>query len=74
MEVNLFNSELILIVIKWVTLLILLIYAIFSLLIVKQVDLMSKTLISTVSPIVKAISILQAGFAVGLIVLAWGLL
>lgn len=59
---------------KFVFLIILVFYAIFALLIVRQVDLMSKTLITKVSPYFKAFSIIHAGFAIGLIILVWGLL
>lgn len=59
---------------KWGVLIILFFYAIFALIIVRQVSLMSKTLLTPVSPIVKAVSILHAGFAIGLIVLFYGLL
>lgn len=68
------NSEVVLSFIKLIILIILLFYAIFALLIVRQVDLMSKTLITRVSPIVRFISIVHAGFAIGLIILAWGIL
>lgn len=71
---NLLNSPLTLGFLKGVTLLILIFYAIFALLIVRQVDLMGKTLITPVSPVVKALSIIHAGFAIGLIVLAFGIL
>lgn len=54
------------------TLLIFIFYAIFALIMVRQVDLMSQTLITPVSPVVKALSIIHAGVAVGLIVLALG--
>lgn len=60
--------------IKIAILIILILYAIFALIIVRQVDLMSKTLITSVSPVVKALSILNAGFAIGFIILAFGLL
>lgn len=66
--------ETLLFLIKIAILIILIFYAIFSLLIVRQVDLMSKTLISSVSPIVKAFSIVNAGIALGLILLVWGIL
>ncbi len=59
---------------KGAILLILVLYAIFALIIVRQVDLMSKTLITNISPIVKATAIVHAGVAIGLIVLAWGML
>lgn len=49
-------------------------YAIFALLVVRQVDLMSKTLITPVSPVVRAFSIAHAGVAVGLIFLVVGML
>lgn len=58
----------------WVILIIFILYAIFALLIVRQVDLMTKALITPVSPIVKAISIIHAGFAIGLIVLVLGVI
>ncbi|TSC87871.1 MAG: Uncharacterized protein G01um10147_374 [Microgenomates group bacterium Gr01-1014_7] len=74
MEVNFFASEAILVFLKVAILIILAFYAIFALLIVRQVDLMSKTLITTVSPILKGFSIIHAGVAIGLIVLAAGIL
>lgn len=55
-------------------LLILTFYAIFALLIVRQVDLMSRTLITPISPLVKAFSIIHAGFAIGFLVLLFGTL
>lgn len=55
-------------------LLILLFYVIFALLIVRQVDIMSKTLITGVSPIVRAVAILHAGLSIGLLVLIFGIL
>lgn len=61
-------------VLKAAILLILVFYAIFSLIIIRQVDLMSKTLISDVSSVVKAFAIIHAGFALGLIALVWGML
>mgnify|MGYP001570891031 CR=1 FL=1 len=60
--------------IDWVILIILILYAIFALIIVRQVDLMTKSLITPVSPVVKAVAIIHAGFAIGLIVLVFGLL
>ncbi|OGE17045.1 hypothetical protein A3F00_00505 [Candidatus Daviesbacteria bacterium RIFCSPHIGHO2_12_FULL_37_11] len=73
-NLDLFQSPFILEVLKFVILLILFFYAIFALLIARQVDLMSKTLITPVSPVVKAISIIHGGFAVGFIILVFGLL
>lgn len=66
--------EMVAVVLKGVVLLFLVFYAIFALIIVRQVNLMSKTLITGVSPFLKAFSILHAGFAIGLIILAWGIL
>jgi len=67
-------AELIAPIIKLGILIILVIYSIFALLIVKQVDNMSKTLRTPISPLVRAISIIHAGVAVGLIVLMFGAL
>lgn len=72
--VNFLNSAAMLIFLKMATLLILFFYAIFALIIIRQVDLMSKTLITNLSPIVRSIAIIHAGFAIGLIILAWGIL
>ena len=71
---NPFESEAVLVFLKTAILIILVFYAIFALMVVRQVDLMSKTLITKVSPILKAFSIVHAGFAIGLIILAWGIL
>lgn len=73
-QTNLFNSDAAFIFLKFATLLILVFYAIFSLIIIRQVDLMGKTLVTGVSPLIKAIAIVHAGVAVGLIILAWGIL
>lgn len=73
-QVSLFNPQATLFFLKMAILLILVFYAIFALIIVRQVDLMSKTLITNVSPILKAFSIIHAGFAASLIILAWGIL
>ncbi len=69
-----FDQALLLGVVRIAILTILILYAIFALIIVRQVDLMSKTLISPVSPIVKAFAIIHAGFAIGFVILAWGIL
>ncbi|MDP3974073.1 MAG: hypothetical protein Q8P92_04580 [Candidatus Daviesbacteria bacterium] len=71
---NLLNTSLAEGFLKGVVLLILIFYAIFALLIVRQVDLMGKTLITPVSGVVKAIAIIHGGFAIGLIVLIFGIL
>ena len=71
---NPFESQIVLVFLKAAILLILIFYAIFALTVVRQVDLMSKTLITPVSSILKAFAILHAGFAIALIILAWGIL
>ena len=73
-QINFFQSEAVLAFLKYAILLILLFYAIFALMVVRQVDLMSKTLITKTSPYFKAFSIVHAGVAIGLIVLTWGIL
>lgn len=69
-----FDFDIVLIFLKAAILIILVFYAIFALMVVRQVDLMTKTLITRVSPALKFFSIIHAGFAIGLIVLAWGML
>lgn len=59
---------------KGAVLLILIFYAIFALLIIRQVDLMVKTLITPVSPVLKVLAVVNAGAALGLIILTWGAL
>lgn len=71
---SIFDFEITLMFIKGSILLILIFYTIFSLIVIRQVDLMGKTLTSNISGVVKAMAILNAGFAIGLIVLSWGLL
>lgn len=71
---NFFESEAVLLFLKTAILILLVFYAIFALMVVRQVDLMSKTLVTRISPILKAFSILHAGVVIGLIILAWGIL
>lgn len=71
---SLVNNDYTLIFVKVAILLVLVLYAMFSLIIVKQVEMMSKTFITHVSPLVRGIAIVHAGLAIGLIVLAWGML
>lgn len=59
---------------KAAILIILIFYAIFALMVIRQVDLMSKTLVTKISPILKAFAIIHAGVAIGLIILGFGLL
>ncbi len=49
-------------------------YAIFSLVILQQVNILSKSLITPLSPLIRAIFIVHAGLAVGLIFLSFGIL
>lgn len=74
MEVNLFASNAVLSFLKLGVLIILVFYVIFALIVIRQVDLMRKTLITGTSEILSAISIIHAGFAIGLLVLAWVIL
>ncbi len=73
-QISLFDQAALLVFIKAGILILLIFYALFSLIVVRQVDLMSSTLITPVSSIVKAFSILHAGFAIGFIILAFALL
>ncbi len=67
-------ADLLLPILRVGILLILFFYAIFALIIVRQVDLMGETLMTPVSPIVKAVAIIHCGVAIGLIVLVFGIL
>ncbi|MDO8429377.1 MAG: hypothetical protein Q7S88_01995 [Candidatus Daviesbacteria bacterium] len=49
-------------------------YFIFSLIVVKQVRLMTDTLMTEVGPILRAVSIIYAGLALGIIMLLVGYL
>lgn len=71
---NLLDLAAALVFLKATILIILIFYAIFALMIVRQVTLMATTLITKISPFVKLISIVHAGFAIGLIVLVFFLL
>ena len=74
MEINFFTTDAFLFFVKMAILLLLGIYVLFALLIIRQVDLMGKTVITTASKILSMISIIHAGFAVGLLFLAWAIL
>lgn len=73
-DASLFDVPLLTLFLKGSIIVILVLYAIFALLIVRQTDLMGKTLITPVSPLVKALAIIHAGFAIGSIILSIGLL
>lgn len=49
-------------------------YFVFSLIVLRQIKLMSETLISESSPILKAGAVLHCGFALGVIILFIGFL
>ncbi len=49
-------------------------YFMFSLIVVRQVSLMTETLMTDVAPIIRAFSIIHAGIALGIILLFIGLL
>lgn len=74
MEVNLFDSEALFFFLKAAILLILIFYAIFALMVVRQVDLMSKTLITRVGGVIRSFALINAVFAIGLIILAYVIL
>ncbi len=69
----LFGNGYVLVTFKIGILIILFLYAIFALIIVRQVNLMTQTLHTRVSPIVSAFALLHAGFAVGFIFLITGM-
>ena len=71
---NILNIDVILSFGKGAILLILIFYAIFSLIIIRQVNLMSKTLITKLSPFLSLFALIHAIFAIGLIILAWRIL
>lgn len=64
------NNAYILFFVKGAILILLALYAIFALIIVRQVDLMSKTLITSIAGLVKSVALLHAFFVLGLIFLA----
>ncbi|KKQ66886.1 MAG: hypothetical protein US86_C0002G0003 [Candidatus Daviesbacteria bacterium GW2011_GWA2_38_24] len=49
-------------------------YFIFSLMVVRQVKLMTQTLINQTAPLLRALSILHSGFSLGLLILLIGFL
>lgn len=61
-------------VVKIVTTLLAIIYFFFSLIVVRQVNLMTDTLVTEVSPLLRALAILHAGLSLGIIMILIGLL
>lgn len=71
---TLLSSDYSFVVLKAAILLLLILYAVFALIIVRQVDLMGQTLISGISKLIKLISVIHLVFVLGLIILAWSIL
>lgn len=67
---DLLNNSYILFFSKGAILILLVLYAIFALIIVRQVSLMSKTLITGIAGVIKLFALIHAFFALGLIFLA----
>lgn len=63
-----------LILVKFGLLLLAVLYFIFSLIVVRQVALMTETLMTEVTPLLRAFSIIHSGLALGIILLFIGLL
>ena len=68
--IDLLNNSYILFFGKGAILILLIFYAIFALIIIRQVDLMGKTLITGIAPIIRVLAVIHAVFAIGLIFLA----
>ena len=68
--IDLLNNTFLLFFGKGVILILLVFYAIFALIIIRQVDLMGKTLITGIAPVIKVLAFFHAIFAIGLIFLA----
>ncbi len=71
---SLINPLVVTYIVKTAIYIIVIFYAIFALVVVRQVALMSQTLITPVSPIVKGIAIIHGGFAIGLTIFIMGTL
>ena len=69
-----FPAEGVLLIIKVGLIILSVLYFVFSLIVVRQVNLMTDTLITEVSPILQAMAIINAGVALGVIILFIGLL
>lgn len=61
------------IILKGFFLLAFIMYFLFSLVIIRQVQLLTDIVITEISPVLRALTILHAGFALGIIVLFFGL-
>lgn len=67
---NLLSNSYVLFFGKGAILILLVLYAIFALIIIRQVDLMGKTLKTSLAPVIKILAIIHAVFVIGLIFLA----
>lgn len=67
---DIFNNGYIIFFMKSAVLILLVLYAIFALIIVRQVDLMGQTLKTNIAGIIKIFALFHAFFALGLIFLA----
>ena len=68
--IDLLNNSYVLFFGKGAILILLVFYAVFALIIIRQVDLMGKTLITGIAPIIRILAVIHAVFAIGLIFLA----
>lgn len=76
-ENSLFGSEGIIgfwMIVRFLLFTLTIIYFLFSLVVVRQVNLMTETLITEVAPFLRAFAIIHAGVALGMIVLFIGIL
>lgn len=69
-----FPADGILFIIKVSLLTLSVLYFIFTLIVVRQVNMMTETLITEVAPVIQAFAILNAGIGLGVIILFIGLL
>lgn len=60
-------------IVRFTILILSVLYFIFALIVVRQVNLMTETLITEVAPLLRAFSILHAGLALGIVILLIGL-
>lgn len=71
---DIFSSIFALESLRIVILVFLILYAIFALLVVKQISIVGKILITPRTSFIKAFAIIHAGFAIGFVLLGFGLL
>lgn len=71
---TIFDSALVIELLRVTIFIIMFLYSIFALLIIRQVMIMSETLITHVSAVVRGVAIIHAGFAIGLTIFIMGTL